>query len=91
MRIYKAIQHTFVLLVISTLLFLASLSISLYNILNDSKYKRVIKERLQKIDDLDERIEYLESLKILTEKAIKRNLKSKNLDATCKNTIMEQL
>lgn len=91
MKLYKATQYLLISLGITATLFFTSLSFSLYQILNKSKYNRTIKERIQRINDLDERIEYLEGIKILTDKALERNLKTGKLDATCQKVIKEQL
>lgn len=58
---------------------------------NSTKYLKNIKTRSEKIAVLQERIDYLEALRIYTTKALLMNAKNKDIDITCKNLIMDNV
>lgn len=91
MKYLKLIKILTISTITTFILLLIVLVYAYFETFNSTKYLKNIKTRSEKIAVLQERIDYLEALKIYTTKALLMNAKNKDIDITCKNLIMDNV
>lgn len=91
MKYYKLIKILTFSTIFTFSLLLITLVYGYFQTFNSTKYLKNIKNRSEKIALLQERIEYLEALKIYTTKALIMNAKNKDIDISCKKLIMDNV
>lgn len=91
MKYYKLIRILTITTIITFILLLSTITYAYFETFNSTKYLKNIKTRSEKIALLQERIEYLEALKVYTTKALIMNAKNKDIDISCKNLIMDNI